>query len=180
MIDKFLKEVLDSRATYGGDSMILLGDFQQLDPGSGVPLTKSVVDHLVYNRHPEKYVIGTPWEEGINLFINAPLIVLTEQMQASKDSEHTAMLEQLHNTDIARPVTQQLVDEIQRMVLTSDHVCTMPNWRFAPLAVCGNGARQIVNHDQAIQFATHYGLKVIQWPLELDGAASTYPNNNIE
>jgi hypothetical protein len=49
MIDKHLREILDSRAAYGGVSMILLGDFQQLDPVSGVPLTKSVVDHLVYN-----------------------------------------------------------------------------------------------------------------------------------
>jgi hypothetical protein len=53
-----------------------------------------------------KYVIGIPREKGINLFINARLIVLTEQMQASEDSEHTAMLKQLRNTDIARPVTQ--------------------------------------------------------------------------
>jgi hypothetical protein len=57
MIDKFLKEVLDSRATYGGDSMILLGDFQQLDPMSGVLLTKSIVDHLVYNQHPENMLL---------------------------------------------------------------------------------------------------------------------------
>ncbi len=139
-IDKRLKEILDSRATYGGVSMIFLGDFQQLDPVSGVPLTKSVVDHLVYKQHPEKYVIGTPWEKGINLFINAQFIVLTEQMQASKDSEHTAMLEKLRNTDIAWPVTEKLVDRIQRMVLTSDDVCTMLNWHFAPLAVCGNTA----------------------------------------
>jgi hypothetical protein len=97
-------------------------------------------------------------------------------MQVSKDNEHTAILEQLRNIDIARPVTEQLVDEIQHMVLTSDDVHTMPNWCFAPLAVCGNGARQIVNHDQAIQFATQYGLKDIQWYLE----ASAYPNNVIE
>jgi hypothetical protein len=61
----------------------------------------------VYNGHSDKYVIGTPWEEGINLLINAQLIVLIDQMQASKDSEYTAMLKQLGNTDIARPVTQQ-------------------------------------------------------------------------
>jgi hypothetical protein len=46
--------------------------------------------------------------------------------------------------------------------------------------VCGNGARQIFNHDQAIQFATHYGLKVIQWHFKLDGAASAYPYKVIE
>jgi hypothetical protein len=147
VIDKHLKEILDSRATYGGVSMILLGDFQQLDPGSGVPLTKSVVDHLMYNQHPEKYVIDTPREEGIHSFKNAQLIVPMEQMQASKDSEHTAVLEQLRNTDIARPVTEQLMDKIQPMVLTSDDVCTNPNWHFAPLAVCGNVARQIANSD---------------------------------
>jgi hypothetical protein len=54
MIDKHLKEILDSMTTDGGISMILLGDFKQLDPVSGVSLTKPVVDHLVYNQHPEK------------------------------------------------------------------------------------------------------------------------------
>ena len=100
MIDKRLKEILDSSATWGGVSMIFLGDFQQLNPVSGVALTKAVVDHLVYNRDPEKYISGTPREEGINLFVNARLIVLTEQMQASLDTQHTTMLEQLQNTDI--------------------------------------------------------------------------------
>jgi hypothetical protein len=56
----------------------------------------------------------------------------------------------------------------------------MPNWRFAPLTVCGNRARQIVNFYQATQFDTHYGLKVIQWHLELDGVESAYPNKVID
>jgi hypothetical protein len=150
MIDKRLKEILDSSATWGGVSMIFLGDFQQLNPVSGVALTKAVVDHLVYDRDPDKYIIGTPHEEGINLFVNAQIIVLTEQMRASSDTQHTTMLEQLQNTDITRPVTLQLVDRLQHMILTTNDVRTTPNWRFAPLAVCGNAARQIVNRDQAI------------------------------
>ena len=79
-----------------------MGDFQQLNPVSGVALTKAVVDHLVYDQDPEKYIIGTPREEGINLFVNAQLIVLTEQMRASSDTQHTTMLEQLQNTDITK------------------------------------------------------------------------------
>ncbi len=110
MIYKRLKEILDSSATWGGVSMIFLGDFQQLNPVSGVASTKAVVDHLVYNQDPDKYIIGTPREEGINLFVNAWLIVFTEQMQASSDTQHTTMLEQLQNTDIARPVALQLAD----------------------------------------------------------------------
>ncbi len=49
LIDKRLKEILDSSATWGGVSMIFLGDFQQLNPVSSVALTKAVVDHLVYD-----------------------------------------------------------------------------------------------------------------------------------
>jgi hypothetical protein len=39
-------------------------------------------------------------------------------------------------------------------------------------------ARQIVKHDQAIQFAD-YGLKVIQWCLELDGVTSAYQTTSL-
>jgi hypothetical protein len=145
MIDKRLKEILDSSATWGGVSMIFLGDFQQLNPVSGVALTKAVVDHLVYNRETEKIISLV-----LPVIVNARLIILTQQMQASSDTQHTTMLEQLRNTDITRPVTLQLVDRLQHMILTTNDVRTTPNWRFAPLAVCGNAARQIVNRDQAI------------------------------
>ncbi len=42
MIDKRLKEIFNNNNVFGGISMILLGDFQQLDPVAGKSLSDSV------------------------------------------------------------------------------------------------------------------------------------------
>ena len=60
---------------FGGIAVILLGDFQKLDPGKGKSLPSSIVEHLVHYSHADRYVIGTPSEDGINLFIQFCLIL---------------------------------------------------------------------------------------------------------
>jgi len=42
MIDKRLKEIFNNNIVFGGMAMILLGDFQQLDPVAGKSLSDSV------------------------------------------------------------------------------------------------------------------------------------------
>ena len=48
MIDKRLKEIFNCSDLFGGIAVILLGDFQQMDPVTGISLPTSIVDHLVY------------------------------------------------------------------------------------------------------------------------------------
>ena len=69
MIDKRLKEIFDSSELFGGIAVILLGDFQQLDPVKGKSLPSSIVEYLVHHAHADRYVIGATHEDGINLFI---------------------------------------------------------------------------------------------------------------
>jgi hypothetical protein len=180
MIDKRLKEIFDSSEIFGGIAVILLGDFQQLDPVKGKSLPSSIVEHLVQHAHAYRYVIGTPREDGINLFIQFQLILLTEQMRASTDIDHTSMNDQLRDTSIEKPVTQDIVQCLQRMIITPQDVTERPDFRFAPVAVCGNSERNLINHEQAYRFAKYHHRKVIQWRFDLVGLATNFPQHIID
>jgi hypothetical protein len=54
MIDKSLKEIFDSLEIFGGIAVIMLGDFQQLDPVKGKSLPSSIVEHLVNRAHADR------------------------------------------------------------------------------------------------------------------------------
>jgi hypothetical protein len=105
MINKLLQEIFNCNDLFGGIAVILLGDFQQLDPITGDAMHSSCVRHLVLDEHADRYGLGTPREDGLNLFIKFRLILLKEQMQVSSDTVHSDMLTQLRNTNIERPVT---------------------------------------------------------------------------
>ena len=80
MIDKRLKGIFNCSDLFGGIAVILLADFQQMDPLTGTALHTSCVDHLVHEENADRYGLGTPREDGINLFIKFRLILLTEKM----------------------------------------------------------------------------------------------------
>ncbi len=180
MIEKRLKEIFDCSELFGGISVILLGDFQQLPPTAGQSLHASTVDHLVYDQHASTYVVGTPNEDGINLFTQFRLIVLTEQMRNSSDIAHAGMTEQLRRTDVESPVTQDIVDRLTTMIITPQDIYDRPEWKFAPVAVCGNSERKLINHDQASRFAQHHRHKLIQWRCDLVGVATSLPTHAMD
>ena len=115
----------------------------------------SCVEHLVLDEHADRFVIGTPCEDGISLFIKFRLILLTEQMRVSSDIEHSYMVTQLRNTNIERPVTQQIVERLYSMVLTPQDIADWPEWKFAPVVVCGNAERCLINQQQAVRLQTN-------------------------
>ena len=159
MINKRLQEILNCNDIFGGISVILLGDFQQMDPITGYAMHTSCVTHLVLEEHADRYGLGTPWEDGLNLFIKFLLILLNEQMRASLDIVHIDTMTQLRNTEIERPVTHQIVELLYSMFLTPQDVADRPEWNFAPVAVCGNAERCLINLQQAVRFANHFIIK---------------------
>jgi hypothetical protein len=101
-------------------------------------------------------------------------------MRASSDIVHTDMMTQMRNTEIERPVTQQIVERLYSMVLTPQYIADRPEWNFAPVAVCGNAERCLINLQQAVRFANHYQQKIIQWRCELVGIATSLPTHAID
>jgi hypothetical protein len=112
MINKRLQEIFNCNDIFGGIAANSLGDFKQLDPVTGDAMHTSCVIHLVLEEHANRYGLGTPREDGINLFIKFCLILLKEQMRVSTDTVHCDTLTQLRNTNIERPVTQQIVERL--------------------------------------------------------------------
>jgi hypothetical protein len=66
------------------------------------------------------------------------------------------------------------------MVITPQDVADRPEWNFAPVAVCGNAERCLINLQQAVRFANHYQKKIIQWRCELVGIATSLPTHAID
>ena len=90
------------------------------------------------------------------------------------------MVGQLHDTTIERPVTQYIVQCLQRIIITPQDVTHTPDLLFAPVAVPGNAERNIISQEQIIQFPKHHYLKVIQWHCDLVGLETNFPSHIID
>jgi hypothetical protein len=180
MLNKRLKQIFENNLPFGGLSVILLGDFQQLDPIGCKSMSDAVIEHLVHNRRSNMYTIGSPREDGINLFISFVLVMLTQQQRAIEDVNHTLLLEQLRGVSTQCPITDDIITQFSRMVLTAQDVLDEPEWRHTPVAVCGNNERAELNQDQAIRYANDKGLQVIQWRMDLAGLAARFPSDITE
>ena len=101
-------------------------------------------------------------------------------MQNSSDIEHSDMVTQLRNTNIERPVKQQILKRLYFMVLTPQDIADQPEWKFAPVAVCGNAKCCLINQQQAVRFADQYQHKVIQWRCDLVALAMSFPTHAID
>ena len=101
-------------------------------------------------------------------------------MQNSSDIEYSDTVTQLRNTHIDRPVTQQIVERLYSMVLTSQDIADQPEWNFATVAVCGNAECCLINQQQAVRFANQYQHKVIHWRCELVWLATSLPTHAID
>jgi hypothetical protein len=91
------------------------------------------------------------------------------------------MNDQLRDANIEMPVTQDIVQSLQRMIITPQDVTERPDFLFAPVTVCGNSERNLINHEQAsYQFAQYHHRKVIQWRFDLFGVATSFPTHIID
>jgi len=172
---------------FGGRMVILLGDFQQKPPTSGISLPQSVMEYVKKGESPtfadvknKKQVLG-PTKIGGYLFSKFRYIKLTSQHR-SEDPTHMEVLNKMSETGVITVNDLKTYDKLSSKDLDSD------DFRFATIIVTGNNERREINAWQAKRWAEYYGRKVIRWtrkrrentwkgkPTSMDGVARLMEN----
>jgi hypothetical protein len=146
-----LQEWCGNKRTFGGVSIILMGDPFQLFPvGSSL--------------------IGASCErdnEAGALFRMFRRIDLMKQ-ERSGDEAHTTRLKYFREpTDVARPVAESGMLGCLK-TLSENDAAMDPKWKRATIVVAGNEQRVQINLARAISFAKETGQPVIAWRLPIN------------
>jgi hypothetical protein len=94
---------------------------------------------------------------------------LTEQVRASGDPGHTAVVGAFRDLSTRSPVTPELIHKFP--AISAQDVAEDPLWRFAPVIVTTNQQRELINRSQLLRFAAYHNLPVFKWRLDLAGVA---------
>lgn len=147
---------------FGGQCVILFGDFFQKPPTFGDSLPTSVhYRHFTARAH----VQNAPTSRGVQLFLQFKLKPLTRQMRTSGDEEHLNMLRAFRDPH-APSDTLLPFEYLKNMkVLCAQDIEQDAGWAYAPVAVTGNYERHVITNFRLKQYSEEYGLPLLKWKL---------------
>lgn len=154
-IDSRLGEILNCAAPFGGLGVIAMGDMLQLPPVSGSRLYKP-----------------SPPGALPSLFSRFHVVHFRTQVRAAADPEHMRVLDIVRNlASESPPVSQEVVEYLERRVVTHDDMRRDGSWADATVVVAGNEQRLKYNEMLAKRFAERHSVPVIRWknPVDLRG-----------
>ena len=108
LISQRLQELMNNQLPFGGLNILMLGDFQQLDPVGGRSLMSAALD---YSTSLFKLGDDLLYSDAGKLFRQFTLNILTEQ-QRSVDPYHTGMLRLLSDTNKTHPISSSILSSI--------------------------------------------------------------------
>lgn len=138
------------QATFGGLSIIFVGDFFQLPPVLQQSLPKAAL---------EGNEVGMKFREF--------LIYNMSGQQRSCDDAHTKSFSTLRDISNPKPVTQSLLTTLYSHTLTSDMVAADKAWIDAPIVVGANDVRATLNKHKGVTKALENGIPMLAWFLPL-------------
>lgn len=155
-----LQQIYGNDNLFGGRSVLLLGDFYQLDPVMGMSLPKALMSA---DRDPSN---GSADRTLFKVFRKREL---TKQMRAPDDPTHIANLSKLRDHE---PIDRDMLDSVN--TLTRDDISEDPEWEKAPILVARNKDRHAINEFKARRFARSIGMPVLVWTYtdEINAATS--------
>ena len=180
-VEARLRSLMASNDTFGGLGIILMGDFFQLPPV--VPsetlymaVMKQQVDGISLD---PVGAVGSPRSVGTSLFASFTRIELTEQMRASRDIQHTEMLDRMRSPPLGQ--NRITVADLARLrVLTPEDVREDPRWANTHIVVTSNAERININDWQSANFAAISRQPRLIWNLPLLGpAAAMLPHDDL-
>jgi hypothetical protein len=167
-INQRLQEVLESSHLFGGLSILMCGDFQQLPPTSGCALFRAVLN--------ESLEEGKPSSCGAEIFKKFVKIDLEIQERSSDDTIQTGNVDFLRERGF---ISKAILSSIPP--LSSSDIVADPSWEMAPIIVTSNLERQAINLLKARRFARANGTRVLRWRNNLSNkVASRLPGSVLE
>ena len=158
----------NNKQPFGGRMVILLGDFQQKPPTSGISLP-GIVMKYIEEKGESLNSNGTRdlnlSEMGGALFSKFRYIKLTTQHR-SGDPKHMAVINKMSNTGVI--TVEDLKDNYK--ALSAEDMAS-DDFRFATNIVTGNAERREINAWQAKRWAEHHGINTIRWSRKRDEAS---------
>ena len=150
---------------FGGKSIILLGDFCQIEPTDGKSLARllacSKSGHKVHHKGLQS--VKEDIEAHVPTFQLFQRFELTKQERCGECKVHQALLHAFKLKGGEKcPLTRARVDALQR--LTPD-LLMGEKFRDATFAVATNAERHRFNRSRTVAFAKRYGEPVFKWVL---------------
>ena len=115
---------------------------------------------LAFNDHKVKV-------DAASIFTQFQRVVLTEQMRAADDPEHTNLVRAFDLSNDNAPLTKDRLKNIQRLLpelLKED-----PEFEEAVIAVQSNVERMLFNRLQAVRFAKRHKEPIFCWLMQMNG-----------
>jgi hypothetical protein len=154
-IERRIREVKNVDVPWGGLVVLALGDFKQIPPVGGMTLLKACL------LRPAQ-IKGTDGIAGANLWKQARLVELKEQMRSRECDIQTERANALHSGDAKKALGRGL------KVLTQHEA--RDSFRSATHIVATNAERRCINRILAIEFGKEHNQPVIWWNHEICGA----------
>ena len=171
-IDERLKEATQVyNKPFGGISIIMLGDFDQLPPigGSSLPHLSTVLlekkyqqnHHIFYTKQSRQQKVeidSTLCRRGVKLFQQAGHLTLHTQHRCKNDVKHMANLTKMRSGSNMMPSDLDLYK-----TLSVSNLKDITELLYATIIVTGNYERQELNRLVASMWAHNFGTHVIRW-----------------
>jgi hypothetical protein len=167
IIDQKLRMLMGNfTEPFGNIGILLMGDFFQIPPvKTKITLYSAALNHKLVENHSDTIIHGA-W-----LFTMFKLVELDEQMRASNDELHMAMLNRMRNP----PPGQQPINEYdlsRHKYFSLEDLIADPSWATAPLITLSNRERVHFNALRSKFFAKSAGQLRFVWNVPLNKCSS--------
>ena len=164
-LDVVLRAAFKSDEPFGGISVLLLGDFNQLGPTGGVGLVDALV--RCSSRYAAAGDVGSAQVElrAARLLASFQRTQLVEQMRAAADEQHKGLIDRFELDREEAPVDAAVLRSFR--TLSPQLLQEDPQFLDASIAVQSNEERCLLNRLGAQSYAVRNRQPVFRWVMPL-------------
>jgi hypothetical protein len=160
LLDKRLRAIHEDfkHLPYGGKSIILCGDFQQLPPVGRNK--KLLIKDMLHKLHKDNTDFQSPIYHGVAPLTKFHLNELTVIIRSRLDKEHSDMINDMRNTDIDCPLTNKLCSKWKALSIND---ANDQDWQEAVVVTTNNKLRRKINLKYVQMFAKANNVPILKF-----------------